>query len=28
VAPYPLNRLDDLVGEAIERIVRAHHGLA
>jgi phosphatidylserine/phosphatidylglycerophosphate/cardiolipin synthase-like enzyme len=25
VAPYPLNRLDDLVGEAIERAVRAHH---
>jgi phosphatidylserine/phosphatidylglycerophosphate/cardiolipin synthase-like enzyme len=25
VAPYPLNRLDDLVGERIERIVRAHH---
>jgi phosphatidylserine/phosphatidylglycerophosphate/cardiolipin synthase-like enzyme len=26
VAPYPLNRLDDLVGESIERLVRAHHG--
>jgi phosphatidylserine/phosphatidylglycerophosphate/cardiolipin synthase-like enzyme len=25
VAPYPLNRLDDLAGEAIERFVRAHH---
>jgi phosphatidylserine/phosphatidylglycerophosphate/cardiolipin synthase-like enzyme len=25
VAVYPLNRLDDLVGEAIERAVRAHH---
>jgi phosphatidylserine/phosphatidylglycerophosphate/cardiolipin synthase-like enzyme len=25
VAPYPLNRLDDLVGDAIERLVRAHH---
>jgi phosphatidylserine/phosphatidylglycerophosphate/cardiolipin synthase-like enzyme len=25
VAPYPLNRLDDLVGEAVERIIRAHH---
>lgn len=25
MAPYPLNRLDDLVGEAIERLVRAHH---
>jgi phosphatidylserine/phosphatidylglycerophosphate/cardiolipin synthase-like enzyme len=25
VGPYPLNRLDDLVGETIERIVRAHH---
>jgi phosphatidylserine/phosphatidylglycerophosphate/cardiolipin synthase-like enzyme len=25
VAPYPLNRLDDLVGETIERLVRAHH---
>jgi phosphatidylserine/phosphatidylglycerophosphate/cardiolipin synthase-like enzyme len=25
VAPYPLNRLDDLVGETIERAVRAHH---
>jgi phosphatidylserine/phosphatidylglycerophosphate/cardiolipin synthase-like enzyme len=25
VAPYPLNRLDDLIGEAIERAVRAHH---
>lgn len=23
--PYPLNRLDDLVGETIERIVRSHH---
>jgi phosphatidylserine/phosphatidylglycerophosphate/cardiolipin synthase-like enzyme len=25
MAPYPLNRLDDLVGESIERAVRAHH---
>jgi phosphatidylserine/phosphatidylglycerophosphate/cardiolipin synthase-like enzyme len=25
VAPYPLNRLDDLVGETLERIIRAHH---
>jgi len=25
VALYPLNRLDDLVGETVERIVRAHH---
>jgi phosphatidylserine/phosphatidylglycerophosphate/cardiolipin synthase-like enzyme len=25
VAPYPLNRLDDLVGEAIERTIRARH---
>jgi phosphatidylserine/phosphatidylglycerophosphate/cardiolipin synthase-like enzyme len=25
VAPYPLNRLDDLVGETIERVIRAHH---
>jgi phosphatidylserine/phosphatidylglycerophosphate/cardiolipin synthase-like enzyme len=25
VAPYPLNRVDDLVGETIERLVRAHH---
>ena len=25
MAPYPLNRLDDLVGETIERAVRAHH---
>jgi phosphatidylserine/phosphatidylglycerophosphate/cardiolipin synthase-like enzyme len=25
VAPYPLNRLDDLVGETIERIVHGHH---
>jgi phosphatidylserine/phosphatidylglycerophosphate/cardiolipin synthase-like enzyme len=25
VAPYPLNRLDDLAGEAIERFIRAHH---
>jgi phosphatidylserine/phosphatidylglycerophosphate/cardiolipin synthase-like enzyme len=25
VAPYPLNRVDDVVGEAIERAVRAHH---
>ena len=25
MAPYPLNRLDDLVGETIERMVRAHH---
>jgi phosphatidylserine/phosphatidylglycerophosphate/cardiolipin synthase-like enzyme len=26
VASYPLNRLDDLVGESLERAVRAHHG--
>jgi len=25
MAPYPLNRLDDLVGESIERLVRVHH---
>jgi phosphatidylserine/phosphatidylglycerophosphate/cardiolipin synthase-like enzyme len=25
MAPYPLNRLDDVVGESIERLVRAHH---
>ncbi|HEY1563986.1 MAG TPA: phosphatidylserine/phosphatidylglycerophosphate/cardiolipin synthase family protein [Gaiellaceae bacterium] len=25
MAPFPLNRLDDLVGEAIERAIRAHH---
>ena len=25
MAPYPLNRLDDLIGESIERAVRAHH---
>jgi phosphatidylserine/phosphatidylglycerophosphate/cardiolipin synthase-like enzyme len=25
MAPYPLNRLDDLVGETIERAMRAHH---
>jgi phosphatidylserine/phosphatidylglycerophosphate/cardiolipin synthase-like enzyme len=25
VAPSPLNRVDDLVGETIERLVRAHH---
>jgi phosphatidylserine/phosphatidylglycerophosphate/cardiolipin synthase-like enzyme len=25
VAPYPLNRLDDLVGEALERVIRAKH---
>ena len=25
MAPYPLNRLDDLVGDAIERVVRAKH---
>jgi phosphatidylserine/phosphatidylglycerophosphate/cardiolipin synthase-like enzyme len=25
VAPYPLNRLDDLVGETIERAIRTHH---
>jgi phosphatidylserine/phosphatidylglycerophosphate/cardiolipin synthase-like enzyme len=25
VAPYPLNRVDDLVGETIERLIRAHH---
>jgi phosphatidylserine/phosphatidylglycerophosphate/cardiolipin synthase-like enzyme len=27
VAPFPLNWLDDLVGETIERSVRARHGL-
>jgi hypothetical protein len=26
VASYPLNRLDDLVGESLERAIRAHHG--
>ncbi len=25
MAPYPLNRVDDLVGETLERIVRGHH---
>jgi phosphatidylserine/phosphatidylglycerophosphate/cardiolipin synthase-like enzyme len=25
VAPYPLNRLDDLVGETLERVIRAKH---
>jgi phosphatidylserine/phosphatidylglycerophosphate/cardiolipin synthase-like enzyme len=25
VAPYPLNRVDDFVGESIERLIRAHH---
>jgi phosphatidylserine/phosphatidylglycerophosphate/cardiolipin synthase-like enzyme len=25
VAPFPLNRLDDLVGEMLERAIRAHH---
>jgi phosphatidylserine/phosphatidylglycerophosphate/cardiolipin synthase-like enzyme len=25
VAPYPLNRLDDLVGETLERVLRAKH---
>jgi phosphatidylserine/phosphatidylglycerophosphate/cardiolipin synthase-like enzyme len=25
VAPFPLNRLDDLVGDALERAIRAHH---
>ena len=25
MAPYPLNRLDDLVGETIERVMRLHH---
>jgi phosphatidylserine/phosphatidylglycerophosphate/cardiolipin synthase-like enzyme len=25
VAPYPLNRVDDVVGETIERVMRAHH---
>jgi phosphatidylserine/phosphatidylglycerophosphate/cardiolipin synthase-like enzyme len=25
VAPYPLDRLDDLVGDAIERVVHSHH---
>jgi phosphatidylserine/phosphatidylglycerophosphate/cardiolipin synthase-like enzyme len=24
-APYPLNRLDDVIGDAIERAIRAHH---
>jgi phosphatidylserine/phosphatidylglycerophosphate/cardiolipin synthase-like enzyme len=26
VAPFPLNRLDDLAGDAVERMIRAHHG--
>jgi phosphatidylserine/phosphatidylglycerophosphate/cardiolipin synthase-like enzyme len=26
MAQYPLNRLDDLAGEAIERVIRGHHG--
>ena len=26
MASYPLNRLDDLVGESLERAIRAHHG--
>jgi phosphatidylserine/phosphatidylglycerophosphate/cardiolipin synthase-like enzyme len=25
VAPYPLNRVDDLVGDALERVIRAKH---
>jgi phosphatidylserine/phosphatidylglycerophosphate/cardiolipin synthase-like enzyme len=25
VAPYPLDRLDDAVGDGIERLIRAHH---
>ena len=25
MAPYPLNRVDDVVGESIERVMRAHH---
>jgi phosphatidylserine/phosphatidylglycerophosphate/cardiolipin synthase-like enzyme len=25
MAPYPLNRVDDVVGESIERLIRAHH---
>ena len=25
MAPYPLNRLDALVGETVERVMRAHH---
>jgi phosphatidylserine/phosphatidylglycerophosphate/cardiolipin synthase-like enzyme len=25
VAPYPLNRVDDVVGETIERVMRTHH---
>ncbi len=25
MAPFPLNRVDDVVGEAIERAIRAHH---
>ncbi len=25
MAPYPLNRLDALAGEALERVIRAHH---
>jgi phosphatidylserine/phosphatidylglycerophosphate/cardiolipin synthase-like enzyme len=25
VAPFPLNRVDDVVGETIERVMRAHH---
>jgi phosphatidylserine/phosphatidylglycerophosphate/cardiolipin synthase-like enzyme len=27
VAPYPLNRVDDVVGEALERVVRTRHVL-
>ena len=27
MAPYPLNRLDDLFGDALERVVRARHAL-
>jgi phosphatidylserine/phosphatidylglycerophosphate/cardiolipin synthase-like enzyme len=26
VAPYPLDRLDDVIGDGIERTVRRHHG--
>jgi phosphatidylserine/phosphatidylglycerophosphate/cardiolipin synthase-like enzyme len=25
MAPYPLNRLDDLVGDHLERLIRSHH---
>ncbi|HZT54200.1 MAG TPA: hypothetical protein VE995_07440, partial [Gaiellaceae bacterium] len=25
VAPYPLDRLDDLLGDSLERAIRAHH---